>query len=135
MVEAAHRDRIAYQFSSNFADVFDRGMPWLAAASRRWTDPKWAALAVYLGFLAAFPDTHIVRKYGAAVGEEVRQTAMEFERRLQSEQPADLLADLLTWDGTLKQCAINPGTSADLTVATLFVHRLRSILPEAPNSG
>jgi triphosphoribosyl-dephospho-CoA synthase len=135
MAEAAHRDRIAYQFSSNFDDIFDRGMTWLDASSRRWTDPKWATLAVYLGFLAAFPDTHIVRRYGTAVAEDVRATAMEFERRLQSEQPADLLADLLAWDGALKQRAINPGTSADLTVATLFAHRLRSILPDAPNSG
>jgi triphosphoribosyl-dephospho-CoA synthase len=135
MAEAAHRDRIAHQFSSDFADIFDRGMIWLDASSRRWTDPKWATLAVYLGFLAAFPDTHIVRKYGAAVAEDVRATAMEFERRLRSEQPADLLVDLLAWDGVLKRRAINPGTSADLTVATLFVHRLRSILPDAPNSG
>jgi triphosphoribosyl-dephospho-CoA synthase len=135
MAAAAHRDRIAYQFSSNFADIFDRGMTWLDASARRWSNPKWATLAVYLGFLATFPDTHIVRKYGAAVAEDVRATAMEFERRLQSEQPADLLADLLAWDGVLKRRAINPGTSADLTVATLFVHRLRSILPDAPNSG
>jgi triphosphoribosyl-dephospho-CoA synthase len=135
MAEAAHRDRIAYQFSSNFADIFDRGIIWLDASCQRWTDPKWATLAVYLGFLAAFPDAHIVRKYGVAVAEDVRATAVEFERRLQSGQPADLLVDLLAWDGVLKQRAINPGTSADLTVATLFVHRLRSILPQAPNSG
>ena len=39
----------------------------------------------------------------------------------------------MTWDSELKQRGINPGTSADLTVATLFVHRL--LLPDAPNSG
>jgi triphosphoribosyl-dephospho-CoA synthase len=46
-----------------------------------------------------------------------------------------LLADLLAWDRSLKQRALNPGTSADLTVATLFAHRLRGILPSASNSG
>jgi triphosphoribosyl-dephospho-CoA synthase len=42
--------------------------------------------------------------------------------------------DLLRWDAALKQRGINPGTSADLTVATLFAHRLRSILPPPRNS-
>jgi triphosphoribosyl-dephospho-CoA synthase len=136
MAEAADRDRIAYQFSHQFADILDRGMPWLEAALKRWADPKWATLAVYLGFLAEFPDTHIVRKHGVAIAEDVRQTALVFQRRLQSvSQPEGLLADLLAWDGSLKQCGINPGTGADLTVATLFAHRLRGILPSAPNSG
>jgi triphosphoribosyl-dephospho-CoA synthase len=53
-----------------------------------------------------------------------------FQARLHSSSnEGDLLADLLAWDAALKQRAINPGTSADLTVATLFAHRLRTILP------
>ena len=88
----------------------------------------WATLAVYLAFLAAFPDSHIVRKHGPAVAEEVRRSAQAFHARLQSaEDPAHLLPDLLAWDRALKEKAINPGTSADLTVATLFVSRLREI--------
>jgi triphosphoribosyl-dephospho-CoA synthase len=58
-----------------------------------------------------------------------------FERRLQCEDPDSLVADLLDWDGSLKQRSLNPGTSADLTVATLFARGLTSILPSAPNSG
>jgi triphosphoribosyl-dephospho-CoA synthase len=50
------------------------------------------------------------------------------------EAPSALLPDLLKWDAWLKQRGINPGTSADLTVATLFAHRLRTILPSARNS-
>jgi triphosphoribosyl-dephospho-CoA synthetase len=34
----------------------------------------------------------------------------------------------------LKAEGLNPGTSADLTVATLFAHRLRTILPSMRNS-
>jgi triphosphoribosyl-dephospho-CoA synthase len=136
MAEAADRDRIAHQFSTGFADIFDRGLNRLDAAVRRWRDPKWATLAVHLGFLAAFPDSHIARKYGAAAAEDARRTAQEFESRLQaSDDPADLLADLLAWDGDLKARGLNPGTTADLTVATLFVRRLTGILPPTPNSG
>ena len=57
------------------------------AAAARWADPRWATLAVYLGFLAAFPDSHIVRKYDAVVAEDVRRTASMFERRLRHEEP------------------------------------------------
>jgi triphosphoribosyl-dephospho-CoA synthase len=42
---------------------------------------------------------------------------------------------LLAWDAALKAKNINPGTSADLTVATLFAHRLATILPSERNSG
>ena len=135
MAEAAGRDRIAHQFSTGFADIFDRGMAHRDAVAARWADPRWATLAVYLGFLGDFPDSHIVRKYDAVVAEDVRRTASMFERRLRHEEPEGLLADLLAWDRSLKQRALNPGTSADLTVATLFAHRLRGILPSASNSG
>jgi triphosphoribosyl-dephospho-CoA synthase len=134
MAAAAHRDRIAYQFSNGFADIFDLGLPECIAASGRWADPKWATLSVYLTFLAAFPDSHIVRKYGVARAEEVHETARDYRRRLHlSDAPEHLLGDLMTFDDELKQRGINPGTSADLTVATLFARRL--LLPDAPNSG
>jgi triphosphoribosyl-dephospho-CoA synthase len=51
-----------------------------------------------------------------------------------AEQPEQILPALLTWDAALKAKFINPGTSADLTVATLFAHRLRTILPSVRNS-
>lgn len=136
MAAAAGRDRIAYQFSSRFADIFDRGLPALDRAFAHSLDPKWATLAAYLAFLAAFPDTHIVRKYGAGVAAEVRQAAQSWQVRLDgAADPATLLPDLLAWDGALKARALNPGTSADLTVATLFADRLRKTLPSARNSG
>jgi triphosphoribosyl-dephospho-CoA synthase len=135
MAAAADRDRIARQYVSEFADVFDLGEPLLAAALAHADEPKWATLAVYLGFLAAFADSHVVREHGAAVAEEVRRQATILGARLQP--PADaahLLPDLLTWDAALKARGVNPGTSADLTVATLFAHRIRAILPSARNS-
>lgn len=129
MAEAAGRDRIAHQFSSGFADIFDRGLSRLDAAVRRWHDPKWATLAVYLGFLAAFPDSHIARKYGIVAAEDVRRGAAKFEHRLDAaEEPDALLGDLLAWDRELKASGLNPGTTADLTVATLFARRLNEHL-------
>ncbi|HML14589.1 MAG TPA: triphosphoribosyl-dephospho-CoA synthase [Xanthobacteraceae bacterium] len=127
MAAAAERDRIARQYVTGFADVFDLGEPLLAASLARWKQAKWATLAVYLGFLSTFADSHVAREHGLAVAEEVRRRAATFEPRLrQAVEPDVLVPDLLAWDAALKDRGVNPGTSADLTVATLFVHRLRA---------
>jgi len=136
MAAAADRDRIARQYVTTFEDVFAHGEPRLQASLQRLGEPRWATLAVYLGFLAAFPDSHILRKHGEARAHEVRKAALAFHARLEDgERPETFLSELLAFDVTLKRSGINPGTSADLTVATLFVHRLRNILPSARNSG
>ena len=136
MAEASSRDRIARQYVSDFEDIFERGEPVLTAVLASGAEPKWATLAVYLEFLSAFPDSHIARKHGIATAEDVCRAASRYHRRMRSlEKPAALLADLLAWDALLKERGINPGTSADLTVATLFAHRLRTILPSARNNG
>ena len=136
MAEARDRDRVARQYATAFADIFDLGMTLHEAAAPRWSDPKWAVLAVYLGFLSEFPDSHVIRKHGADVGSEVRRMAMRFNASLWSTQePTNLLGELLRWDSALKARGINPGTSADLTVATLFGRRLQSVLPPRHNSG
>ncbi|HXW49302.1 MAG TPA: triphosphoribosyl-dephospho-CoA synthase [Xanthobacteraceae bacterium] len=136
MAEAADRDLVARQYATGFADIFDFGLPLLEAASEGGADTKWGALATFLGFLSAYPDSHIVRKLGAETAHAVQREAAKFQGMLQAaKQPAELLAALLAWDGALKEKGINPGTSADLTVATLFAYRLRTILPSVRNSG
>ena len=136
MAAAADRDRIARQYASGFADIFEVGETNLVRALAAQSHPRWATLAVYIGFLAAFPDTHIVRKHGSATARAVQHAAAMFHQRLQSHASAEnLLPELLTWDAELKRKDINPGTSADLTVATLFAYRLSTILPPSSNGG
>lgn len=135
MAEATDRDRIASQYATGFSDIFEIGEPLLAAELAASPDRRRATLAVHLGFLAAFLDSHIVRKLGAAAAEEVRRQALKLQAMARATaRLEDVLPDILAWDAALKQAGINPGTSADLTVATLFTHRLRSILPTARNS-
>jgi triphosphoribosyl-dephospho-CoA synthase len=136
MAEAADRDRVARQYTTDFADIFQLGLPLLEAARNGQAEQKWATLAVFLGFLAAFPDSHIERKLGAEKAAEVQREAAKFQTTLRTaEQPAEILPTLLAWDAALKAERINPGTSADLTVATLFAYRLRTVLPPLLNSG
>ena len=135
MAAAADRDRIARQFACDFEDVFELGEPLLTTTLAWAPHPRWATLAVYLGFLSAFPDSHIVRKHGIGVAEATRRAALRFHQRVQQQEPFnDLLPELLDWDAELKCEGINPGTSADLTVATLFARRVRNILPPSCNS-
>ena len=126
MSEAAARDSIARQYATSFADVFDIGAPLLEAAFRRWpSDPAAAALAVYLGFLAAFPDSHIQRKHGLEAAAAVQREASSLHALAQdADDPNSLFPQVLDFDFRLKASGLNPGTSADLTVATLFVERL-----------
>jgi triphosphoribosyl-dephospho-CoA synthase len=134
MADAADRDRIGRQYVSGFADIFEVGEANLVRALTTQSHPRWATLAVYMGFLAAFPDSHVVRKHGPEQARAVQHAAARFQQRLQSHaSPEDLLPELLAWDAELKGKDINPGTSADLTVATLFAHRLSTILPPSSN--
>jgi triphosphoribosyl-dephospho-CoA synthase len=129
MALAAGRDRIARQYATNYEDVFAIGVSGLAAARRQGLAPEWAASRIYMAFLAAFPDSHVARKYGAAVAEEVRTEAAPLAARLRAaDAPERLVPDLLVFDAALKARGINPGTSADLTVASLLAEALETML-------
>ena len=129
MAIAAARDRIAFQYAHDFSDIFDRGLAACAEADARpepaWRDPQWRTLLVYLDFLGAIADTHVLRRHGAATAERTRAAAAVMAARLRAAaDPAALRGDLAVFDAALKAEGVNPGTSADMTVATLFVRRL-----------
>ena len=131
MIEAAARDQIARQYAIDFADIFDLGSLCLETASRRWAQCKAAAtLCVYLGFLAAFPDTHIQRRHGLEAALDVqREAASLYAFSQRADDAAALMARALQLDASLKLRRLNPGASADLTVATLFARRLDDLGP------
>jgi triphosphoribosyl-dephospho-CoA synthase len=128
MAEAAERDRIARQYVTAYEDIFSLGLPALAAARRRHAEARWSTLALYLTFLAALPDTHIARKFDLGRAEAVRREAADWRDAFAAvADPDEIMDALLSWDAMLKSRGINPGTSADLTVATLFASGLCAI--------
>lgn len=136
MAEAAGHDSIARQWTTGFADVFDAGLPAFDAALARWGDEAWAATDAYLRFLARLPDSHVARKHGMLAADAVRREAEAVLARLDaSASPEALAPDLLAWDADLKRRGLNPGTSADLTVATIFARRLRGSLRRGRFAG
>jgi triphosphoribosyl-dephospho-CoA synthase len=134
MRESAGRDRIAFQYVSDFIDIFETGFPALEAARAAGWSAPWPTARVYLDFLADFPDSHIIRKHGSEAAARVRSEAAGLRARLNSRlDPSPLLPDLLAFDNRLKVLKLNPGTSADLTVATVFAKRLTRILIQRRN--
>ncbi|GAB6046214.1 triphosphoribosyl-dephospho-CoA synthase [Methyloparacoccus murrellii] len=124
---AADRDRVARQYSDSFADIFRIAVPLYDARLSLGDDEEWATVAVFVSFLSRHPDSHIERKFGADQARQVSSRTTEAEIRLagceSTHQRLEILRDL---DREFKAGGINPGTSADLTVATLLAARLGS---------
>jgi len=121
MAEAAPRDAIARAYVTGFEDLFSIGLPALAEAHHRGLDAPWRTSAVFLAYLARVPDSHVARKHGPARAEALRTEA---EGLLTLDLGQKPVAALLTRDRAWKAEGLNPGTSADFTVATLFLDRL-----------
>lgn len=121
MRSAQHRDRIAWQYANAFADILELGCTCYSNAMAKWQNQAWAATALYLGFLARQLDSHIVRKYGDVVAMGIMSEAQGIEAEYwATNNPKLMQKKLLDWDASLKSRKINPGTSADLTVASLL---------------
>ena len=121
MRAAEDRDRIAWNYTHGFTDIFGLGLKWLSQGRDHWGQGSWPVTRVYLGFLAHIPDTLIERKFGAESAASVREEAAPIEAGFtEAQQPETMIAPLMAFDRTLKERGLNPGTSADLTVATLF---------------
>jgi triphosphoribosyl-dephospho-CoA synthase len=129
MKEAKGRDFVARQYANGYRDVFDTGIRTARFALSRWHSPEWMAVAVYLAYLVRFPDSLITRKFGLAAAREVLATARLLESQLLAqESPESMIPALLEWDERLKDAGLNPGTSADLTAATLLALKVQEML-------
>ncbi|MDR7037266.1 triphosphoribosyl-dephospho-CoA synthase [Methylobacterium sp. BE186] len=118
MKEAADRDAIARAYVTDYAELRAIGLPALRAARASGLVPPWTTTAVHLAYLTRLPDSHIARKHGAARAEAARAEAQAALADLALGEGA--AAALLAHDRAMKAAGLNPGTSADLTVATLF---------------
>jgi len=119
---AADRDAVAREYATAYDITFGTGAPALdhaRSAGLSWDD---AIVETFLILLAGHPDTHVARRGGAALAAEISQQARgalasggvgsasgrraieEMDRRLRDSRNT-----------------ANPGTTADLTAAAIFV--------------
>ena len=129
MALAAGRDSVASEYATGFTITFDIGLPALRRALAAGLGPRPATVEAFLELLAAVPDTLIARKRGADAARRVSEGAAEV-LAAGSVRDAAGRAALETFDAALRGDgnALNPGTTADLVTAVLFVGLLEGAL-------
>jgi triphosphoribosyl-dephospho-CoA synthase len=119
---AAERDRVARQYTNNFADVLNDIAPCIADRTRRGWPLGQAIVFTYIREIAGHGDSLIGRKCGP---QTTAEAAVRAGAVLNAGTPGDTayqqaLAAFDVWlraDGHRR----NPGTTADLVAAGLFV--------------
>ena len=124
MHEASARDRIANAYVTAFSDIFDFALPVLTEARANTPSPELTVSVLHMALLAKFPDSHIFRKFGHDAATQVQHEAATLKSHLNPADAANTLAQLSDFDQNLKARGLNPGTTADFVVATLFTEAL-----------
>jgi triphosphoribosyl-dephospho-CoA synthase len=119
---AAERDLVARQYTNGFADVLDGTAAWIAEALSRVWSLSQSIVFAHVRQMAARADSLISRKCGPQIAAE---SSVRAKRVLDAGEPGEnsyehALEGLDAWlraDGHRR----NPGTTADLIAAGLFV--------------
>jgi triphosphoribosyl-dephospho-CoA synthase len=129
MAAAAQRDTIASEYVTEYAVTFELGLPALADALDAGLRPRDAIVELALRVLSEAPDTLIARKRGADAAARVAAGAREV-LTAGGVRSAGGRSALAGFDASLRQDgnALNPGTTADLVTAVLFVALLEGAL-------
>lgn len=132
MVLAAERDLVARQYANGYREVFDEGVPALKEGIQLFACIEGAIVHCHLVLLSRHPDSLIQRKRGRAEAEEARRRASTVVALAGQPGWASAVGALDAWlraQGNTR----NPGTTADLVTACLFVALRTGIL--APSTS
>jgi triphosphoribosyl-dephospho-CoA synthase len=129
MAAAAERDSVAAEYATGYAVTFELGLPALHRALDDGLGPRDATVELCLRLLADVPDTLVARKRGRPVAERVSAGAASVLAAGGVRDDAGRAA-LSEFDASLRRDgnALNPGTTADLVTAVLFVALLEGRL-------
>ncbi len=131
---AASYDSIAEEYTTNFSYTFDTLYPQVTKALNRHPRIEDAVLASYLWALSDRPDSFIQRKKGPQIAEDVMQRAQKVYARIMKMPEARWSDQITPFDDYLRSegSQLNPGTTADLLSAALFLalllENIKSIL-------
>jgi triphosphoribosyl-dephospho-CoA synthase len=126
---ARERDAIAREYVTDFAITFELGWPSLESFLKEGYDFSAAVVQTYLTILAEVPDTLIARKKDMQEALDISRRAAEVLRAggissAGGREEIQKLDAYLRLDGN----TLNPGTTADLTAAAIFVFLLQNDL-------
>jgi triphosphoribosyl-dephospho-CoA synthase len=132
MALAADRDLVARQYANGFHEVFDDGVPALVRGLEVTGCLEGAIIFCHLSLMAKHPDSLIARKRGMDEAEEAACRARAVLDAGWPHGPAEALAQLDDWLRAVGR-GRNPGTTADLVTASLFVALREQILTLPPS--
>ena len=118
-------DRLANELTNKMPVCFEIGYPTFYNFWESSDDVDAINMATVLTFmtvLSQIPDTLISRKYGDETAESVSQKAAEI---LKFKDDDSFVEKLLEFDDYLFENGYNPGTTADLTAASIFLSYLK----------
>ena len=125
---AQERDSIAREYVTGYEITFEIGLPALGEAYAQAGNYSDAIVQSFLTIISRVPDTLIVRKNGEEAARQVSQMAIDvlnkggiysFEGRAALGSMDKALRD--------KTHRLNPGTTADITAAALFLTLLEAL--------
>ena len=115
-------DMLAREMTSDMPAVFEIGYPTYHKLRSEKTKNE-ACVFTFLTILSQVPDTLISRKYGS---DEALKVSMMVRDLLNLKDAPDFAERLKEFDDYLFENKLNPGTTADLTAASIFVSYLKS---------
>jgi len=122
---AADRDGIAREYVTDFHATFELGAPALDAAHRDGLDWSDAIVETFLTLLATYPDTHIGRRADADLAAIVSAQARDALGAGGVRSPSGRAAiERMSIALRGERNRANPGTTADITAAAIFVSLL-----------
>jgi triphosphoribosyl-dephospho-CoA synthase len=133
MALAAERDLVARQYGNDFDQVFE-GVEFLRQEMQR-PNPSvgGAVVQLFLRMLAKYPDSLIARRHGQRAADEVSARAGLIAAS-NSRFDFDSLIGFDEWLRNQVHPPRNPGTTADLVTASLFVALRQNIIQLPFNS-
>lgn len=131
MALARERDSVAREYATDFEISFEIGLPALNEALCQGLDFSNAIVHSFLKILSAAPDTLIARKRGMESAREISRRASETLAK-GGVFTAHGRAALSEMDRDLRDPAhtLNPGATADLTAAAIFLSLLSKDVQE-----
>ena len=126
---AADRDSVAAEYATGYAVTFETRAPGAGRALDDGLRPRAATSSCHLALLAAVPDTLIARKRGRDAAERVSAGAARVLAAGGVRSDAGRRSARRAFDASLREDgnALNPGTTADLVTAVLFVALLEGL--------